>query len=39
MNNRFDDPACAKVRNELEEMLRARPGPIREDLQEPIGMA
>jgi arylsulfatase A-like enzyme len=39
MDNRFDDPACAKVRRELEDMMRARPGPIAEPLAEPIGMA
>ena len=39
MDNRFDDPGCAKVRKELYDMMRARPGKIREDLAEPIGMA
>ena len=39
MDNRFDDPGCAKVRKELEDMMRARPGKVRENLAEPIGMA
>jgi arylsulfatase A-like enzyme len=39
MHNRFDDPAYAKVRAELYDMMRARPGEIVEPLAEPIGMA
>lgn len=39
MDNRFNDPGCAKVQKELEDMMRARPGKVREDLAEPIGMA
>ncbi len=39
MNNLFDDPTYSKVRKELEDMMRARPGKVREDLAEPIGMA
>ena len=39
MDNRFDDPGCAKVRKELYDMMLTRPGKIREDLAEPIGMA
>jgi arylsulfatase A-like enzyme len=39
MNNRFDDPAFARVRRELEDLMRARPGRVRDDLAEPIGMA
>ncbi len=39
MHNRFDDPAFAKVRRELEDLMRARPGRLRDDLAEPIGMA
>jgi arylsulfatase A-like enzyme len=39
MNNLFDDPGYAKVKKELEDMMRARPGKAREDLPEPIGMA
>jgi arylsulfatase A-like enzyme len=39
MDNRFDDPGCAKVRRELHDMMRARPGAVRFDLAEPVGMA
>lgn len=39
MDNRFDDPGYARVRKELEDLMRARPGEIRKDLAEPIGMA
>ena len=39
MQNRFDDPAYKGVRDELEQMMRARPGEVREPLAEPIGMA
>jgi len=39
MTNRFDDPAYAKVRAELHDMMRARPGEIANPLAEPIGMA
>jgi len=39
MNNRFDDPGYRKVRNELEALMRARPGKALDDLPEPIGMA
>ena len=39
MDNLFDDPGCAKVKKELEDMMRARPGKVCEDLAEPIGMA
>ena len=39
MDNRFNDPGVALVQKELYEMMRARPGKIREDLTEPIGMA
>jgi arylsulfatase A-like enzyme len=39
MDDRFDDPGCAKVRRELEDMMRARPGAVRADLAEPVGMA
>jgi arylsulfatase A-like enzyme len=39
MDNRYDDPACAKVRRELHDMMRARPGAVRSDLAEPVGMA
>ncbi len=37
--NRFDDPAYTKVRGALDELLRLRPGAIREPLAEPVGMA
>jgi arylsulfatase A-like enzyme len=39
MDNRFDDPGCASVRRELYDMMRARPGVVRADLAEPVGMA
>jgi len=39
MQNLFDDPGYAKVRAELEGMMRERPGKVRENLAEPIGMA
>jgi arylsulfatase A-like enzyme len=39
MNNLFDDPGYAKVRKDMEDRMRARPGRIRGDLAEPIGMA
>jgi arylsulfatase A-like enzyme len=39
MDNHYDDPGYARVRRELEDLLRARPGEVRKDLAEPIGMA
>ena len=39
MDNRFDDSGCARVRKELHDMMRARPGVVRSDLAEPVGMA
>jgi arylsulfatase A-like enzyme len=39
MDNRFDDPGCDRVRRELHDMMRARPGVVRSDLAEPVGMA
>ena len=39
MDNRYDDPGCAKVQKELHDMMRARPGAVRSDLAEPVGMA
>jgi arylsulfatase A-like enzyme len=39
MNNLFDDPGYARLRRELRDMIRERPGPVRADLPEPIGMA
>lgn len=40
LENRFDDPASAAVRAELEALIAARPGPpARSPLAEPVGMA
>ncbi len=39
MNNLFDDPGYRKARDELEGLMRARPGKIVDPLPEPIGMA
>jgi arylsulfatase A-like enzyme len=39
MRNLFDDPGHATLRKDMEELMRARPGGVREDLPEPIGMA
>src|SRR5688572_25048700 len=39
MQNLFDDPGYAKLRKEAEDLMRARPGKVREKLAEPIGMA
>ncbi len=39
MVNRFDDPAYAAVRRELEALMKARPGPVRDPLPTPVGMA
>ena len=39
MDNRYDDPAYASVRKELEGMMWARPGPVLKHLPEPVGMA
>ena len=39
MVNRFNDPDYVKIREELEDMMRARPGKILAQLPEPIGMA
>jgi hypothetical protein len=39
MENRFDDPAYAKTRKVLEDMMRGRPGKILERLPEPVGKA
>ena len=39
MDNLFDDPGRAKVKRELEDMMRARPGKVNDQLAEPIGMA
>jgi arylsulfatase A-like enzyme len=39
MDNLFDEPGHAKTRKEMEDLMRARPGKVRENLAEPIGMA
>lgn len=39
MNNLFDDPGSAAIRQELEEIMRARPGPILDTFPPQIGMA
>lgn len=39
MQNLFDDPGYATVRKEMSDLMRARPGTIRDPLPEPIGMA
>ena len=39
MDNLFDDPGSVKVRKELENMIKARPGLIRETFNDPVGIA
>ena len=39
MVNRFNDPGYVRIRKELEDMMRARPGMILAQLPEPVGMA
>lgn len=39
MRNLYDDPGYAALRKEMADLIRARPGTVREDLTEPIGMA
>lgn len=39
MQNLYDDPGYARVRRQMEELMRARPGEIANPLTEPIGMA
>lgn len=39
MVNRFDDPACSGTRQELTDMIHARPQDIRDPLPRPIGTA
>jgi hypothetical protein len=39
MHNQFDDPGYRNMRKEFDALVRARPGGIRDDLPEPIGMA
>ena len=37
--NRFNDPAWAEARAQMHALLMARPGPVRTDLAEPVGIA
>jgi arylsulfatase A-like enzyme len=39
MINHFEDPAWRDVRNQMHELLLNRPGTIRSDLAEPVGIA
>ncbi|MCW5605803.1 MAG: sulfatase-like hydrolase/transferase, partial [Burkholderiales bacterium] len=39
MRNLYDDPGHAVLRREMMDLIRARPGAVRESLAEPIGMA
>jgi hypothetical protein len=39
MVNRFNDPGYVRIRKELEDMMRARPGKILAQLPELISMA
>jgi arylsulfatase A-like enzyme len=39
MENRFDDSGAAVLRRELEDMIRARPGPIVDAIDPAVGMA
>lgn len=39
MRNVFDEPAYAKLRQELHDLMRARPGMVRDALPEPIAMS
>ena len=39
MENRFDDPAYAAIRRQLEEIMQARPGTRMETFPPQIGMA
>lgn len=39
MNNVFGDPAYAKVRKKLEDLMRARPARVRERLPQPLAMS
>ena len=39
MQNLFDDAGYRKVRDEMEGLMRARPGKVLDQLAEPIGMA
>lgn len=37
--NRFDDPAWGNLRKHMQDLLLARPGPVRAVLTEPVGIA
>ncbi len=39
MNNLYDDSGYRAVRNELEDMMRARPGPLLNKIPDPVGSA
>ncbi len=39
MQNRFDDPAYAGLRKDLEGLIEDRPGAVMETFDEPVGMA
>ena len=39
MENLFDDAGARALRKELTDMIHARPGDIRDDVDEPVGMA
>jgi hypothetical protein len=39
MDNRFEDPAYAEVRDQLHALMLARPGKILDVLAEPVGIA
>ncbi|MGE4335676.1 MAG: sulfatase, partial [Pigmentiphaga sp.] len=39
MVNRFHDPACKGIRDELTDRIHARPKDIRDPLPQPIGAA
>lgn len=39
MENRYDDPACRGLREELTDMIHSRPKDIRDPLPQPIGSA
>lgn len=39
MDNRYDDPGAASLRRDLEDMIRARPGPVVDDIDPAVGMA
>jgi len=39
MRNVYEDPAYSAMRKELTDMIRARPGPVRESFDDAVGMA